>query len=401
MPATGRSGTLTSRYGAPTVSGRSSLRDRELQPQVAAVAEPELDTRARARASARCRPSAPASTCAPTGAAGAGRAPPRPARPARRASRHGHVGGRAAARSAGAAGTGACRAAAGRARVAETSHASAPRRRTATGRSVRTRTSACAGRRGRTSRAGDLGDASTAAARRRPSRSRPGSRPCRRRACAGPARRPAGGAPSTSIRWSAKTLGPAARRRRRRLPAPTRTIAPRTTGSIRRRGTRTAAGSRCRSRACGDDSVRRAAARSCASVRLAGGSSRSPRSSTSCSSSTPNCSQRPAARLGHQRQRVAGGRVAGVLDEVRVPRRDRAPPIRWPLSPHASSIRPAPSSWSGFLKTLPNVRLFVGCVALRCAWSSATVALISSGGRGARRNSTCATTCPGASAECR
>ena len=64
-----------------------------------------------------------------------------------------------------------------------------------------------------------------------------------------------------------------------------------------------------------------------------------------------------------------------------------APPIRWPFRPHASSIRPAPSSCSGFLKTLPNVRLFVGCAALRCACSSATVALISSGGRGASRNS--------------
>ena len=54
-----------------------------------------------------------------------------------------------------------------------------------------------------------------------------------------------------------------------------------------------------------------------------------------------------------------------------------APPIRWPFSPHASSIRPALSSWSGFLNTLPNVRLFVGCAALRCACSSATFALIS------------------------
>ena len=44
-----------------------------------------------------------------------------------------------------------------------------------------------------------------------------------------------------------------------------------------------------------------------------------------------------------------------------------APPIRWPFRPHASSINPAVSSWSGFLKTLPNVRLFVGCAALRNA----------------------------------
>ena len=49
-----------------------------------------------------------------------------------------------------------------------------------------------------------------------------------------------------------------------------------------------------------------------------------------------------------------------------------APPIRWPLRPHASSIRPALSSCSGFLKTLPKVRLFVGCAALRRAFSSRT-----------------------------
>ena len=71
-----------------------------------------------------------------------------------------------------------------------------------------------------------------------------------------------------------------------------------------------------------------------------------------------------------------------------------APPIRCPLSPHASSIRPAVSSCSGFLKTLPNVRLFVGWAALRCAWSSAIVVLISSTGRGVSRSSTCATTWP-------
>ena len=47
---------------------------------------------------------------------------------------------------------------------------------------------------------------------------------------------------------------------------------------------------------------------------------------------------------------------------------------------------------SGFLKTLPNVRLFVGWVSLRRATSSATVALISAGGRGASRYSTAATT---------
>ena len=59
-----------------------------------------------------------------------------------------------------------------------------------------------------------------------------------------------------------------------------------------------------------------------------------------------------------------------------------APPMRWPFSPQASSIRPALSSCSGFLKTLPKVRRFVGCAALRRAFSSRTVALISIGSRG-------------------
>ena len=52
-----------------------------------------------------------------------------------------------------------------------------------------------------------------------------------------------------------------------------------------------------------------------------------------------------------------------------------APPIRCPFSPHASISAPAPRSPGGFLKTLPNVRFVVGCVAFRCASSSATVRL--------------------------
>ena len=71
------------------------------------------------------------------------------------------------------------------------------------------------------------------------------------------------------------------------------------------------------------------------------------------------------ARLGHQCETVGGRRVAGVLDEVRVLRRDHAPPTRWPFRPQSSSICPAPSSPGGFLKTEPNVRFVVGCVALR------------------------------------
>ena len=78
-----------------------------------------------------------------------------------------------------------------------------------------------------------------------------------------------------------------------------------------------------------------------------------------------------------------------------------APPIRWPFSPQASSIRPAESSWSGFSKTLPKVRLFVGCAALRCACMSAIVALISSAGRGTSLSSARATAWPCLSSECR
>ena len=78
-----------------------------------------------------------------------------------------------------------------------------------------------------------------------------------------------------------------------------------------------------------------------------------------------------------------------------------APPMRWPFSPQASSILPALSSWSGFLKTLPNVRRFVGCAALRVAFSSLTFALISSRSPGRSANSTLATTSPAASSEWR
>ena len=76
-----------------------------------------------------------------------------------------------------------------------------------------------------------------------------------------------------------------------------------------------------------------------------------------------------------------------------------APPIRCPFSPHSSIARPAPSSELGFLKTLPNVRLFVGWVAFRCASSSATFSFTASGELRWSRNRTRATTWPGARAE--
>jgi hypothetical protein len=57
-----------------------------------------------------------------------------------------------------------------------------------------------------------------------------------------------------------------------------------------------------------------------------------------------------------------------------------APPMRWPFRPHSSISRPRRVSGDGFLKTLPNVRLFVGCVDFRCASSSATCVLDLVGG---------------------
>ena len=49
MPATGRSGTLTSTYVAPVWSLASARAgDRELQPDVGGIAEPQLESRAQA-----------------------------------------------------------------------------------------------------------------------------------------------------------------------------------------------------------------------------------------------------------------------------------------------------------------------------------------------------------------
>ena len=62
-----------------------------------------------------------------------------------------------------------------------------------------------------------------------------------------------------------------------------------------------------------------------------------------------------------------------------------APPMRWPFRPERSIKAPAPGPSSGFLKTLPNVRLLVGWVAFRCASSSATSDLIASDGFGVSR----------------
>ena len=69
-----------------------------------------------------------------------------------------------------------------------------------------------------------------------------------------------------------------------------------------------------------------------------------------------------------------------------------APPIAKPFSPHSSIIRPAPGEPSGFLKTLPNVRLLVGCVALRRPRSSPTRAFTASRDDAWRRTRTSATT---------
>ena len=66
---------------------------------------------------------------------------------------------------------------------------------------------------------------------------------------------------------------------------------------------------------------------------VSGGRASSPRNSTSCRSSTPNCSTRAPARLGHERDRVGGRGTVGVLDEVRVLRRDLRAADPVPLQP--------------------------------------------------------------------
>ena len=107
-----------------------------------------------------------------------------------------------------------------------------------------------------------------------------------------------------------------------------------------------------------------------------------PRNRTSCSSTTPNrsCTRRRASTISA----MASAEVAPPAFSMKFAWTGeiRAPPLRWPFRPHSSSIRPAPSSCAGFLKTLPNVRRFVGCVALRCASSSATRAFTTPAGRG-------------------
>ena len=85
------------------------------------------------------------------------------------------------------------------------------------------------------------------------------------------------------------------------------------------------------------------------------GSSSGPRNSTSCTELV----QRLPARLGHQHDGIFGAGTVSILDEVRVARRDlRATD---PMSLQAAglkSIRPrALNECSGFLNTLPNVRL--------------------------------------------
>jgi hypothetical protein len=76
-------------------------------------------------------------------------------------------------------------------------------------------------------------------------------------------------------------------------------------------------------------------------------------------------------------------------------RRDqgRADPVA--LEPAELEHPARPRSPGGFLKTEPKVRFVVGCVALRRAIRSATVAFTSSAGRGSSRNSTRATTVAG------
>src|SRR6266511_4241251 len=125
-----------------------------------------------------------------------------------------------------------------------------------------------------------------------------------------------------------------------------------------------------------------------------GGISIGPRSCTSASRRTPNCSwarlraSAISARASAEEAPPAFSMKFACLGEI------CAPPIRCPFSPQASSMRPAVSSWSGFLNTLPNVRLFVGCASFRFCCISLTDSLISASGFGWRPNSAPATTWP-------
>ena len=78
---------------------------------------------------------------------------------------------------------------------------------------------------------------------------------------------------------------------------------------------------------------------------------RPPSSTTSCSSSTPYCSRarRRASAISARQSAVVAPPAFSMkfacFGEI------SAPPMRYPLSPHSSSILPAPSSPGGFLKT--------------------------------------------------
>ena len=97
---------------------------------------------------------------------------------------------------------------------------------------------------------------------------------------------------------------------------------------------------------------------SCAAEALrgspAGGSSRSPKNRTSCSSSTPNSVERAPSRFRHQRERVRGAGLARVLDEVRMARGDLGAADPLALEPQASSMRPARELVLGVLEDAPE-----------------------------------------------
>ena len=145
----------------------------------------------------------------------------------------------------------------------------------------------------------------------------------------------------------------------------------RSPAALRGNGSNSACRARSRARAVPRSSPSGHVAGFAAAAALPTSTAIGPSSCTSCSSSTPNCSRarRRASAISASASAVVAPPAFSMkfacIGEI------TAPPIRWPFSPHASSIRPAPSSWSGFLKTLPKVRLFVGWVALRCAISSA------------------------------
>ena len=98
----------------------------------------------------------------------------------------------------------------------------------------------------------------------------------------------------------------------------------------------------------------------------------------------------PPPALGHQREHVGGGRLADVLDEVRVLVREAGAADLEPAAAGASSswpaVRPSARGSSGFLKVEPKVLIPDGWASRRCPRISARVALTAAGSASASPN---------------